>query len=243
VDKEWVFCVALTGVFLTALYVGRMLFLTFGGEYKGGEPVEHGASQPARDEEHAPTAHHSPGDPHESPALMVIPLVILAVMAAIAGFVNIDDDFTVLVTGWLPRETEELVTESGFEWWIAVVSGALGLFGLFVAWAIYSAHLVSSENIRRALGPVPHLLENKYYLDYLYEEILLKEVLLRSVSIIVDHFDRYVVDGLVNGVATAARRASDELRLAQIGQAQLYATVFLLGAVGAVAGILLVNPP
>ncbi len=243
VDKQWVFWIALAGVFMTALYVGRMLFMTFGGEYKGGEPIEHGGAQGDEDEEHAPTAHHSPATPHESPSLMLIPLVILAVMSVIAGLFNLDDDITHLVTGWLPEETEQLITESEFEWWIAIVSSAVGGAGLAVAWAIYGARLFSSDRIRRALGPIPQLFENKYYLDYLYEEIMLKEVLMRSIAFVVDLFDRYIVDGVVNGVAKVARWSSQELRPAQAGQAQLYGAVFVVGALAAVAGMLVVNPP
>jgi NADH-quinone oxidoreductase subunit L len=136
-----------------------------------------------------------------------------------------------------------LVTESDFSLWIAVVSTLVGLAGLGVAWAIYSARLLSSESIRSALGPVPKLLDNKYYLDYLYEEILVKEVLLRSIAFITDLWDRHVVDGVVNGVARAARFASNQARQTQAGQAQLYGAVMFIGVVGAIAGILVVNPP
>src|SRR3990170_558849 len=99
-DRPWVFWVALAGVFLTALYVGRMLFLTFGGEYKGGEPSEHGG-------EHA-------AQPHESPWVMLVPLVVLAALAATAGVVNVSDGLGDLLTGWLPAETVELQTEGDF---------------------------------------------------------------------------------------------------------------------------------
>ena len=106
-DRPWVFFVALAGVFLTALYVGRMLFMTFGGEYRGGELDAHGK----RDKRWR--------KPHESPPLMVVPLVVLAALAAVAGFANIDDGLATLIEGWVPHETEELVTHSGFSFWIA----------------------------------------------------------------------------------------------------------------------------
>jgi NADH-quinone oxidoreductase subunit L len=243
-DRQWVFWLALTGVFLTALYVGRMLFMTFGGEYRGGEPIEHGGVSPTGDgEEHSPTAHHGPSEPHESPPLMLIPLVVLAVMAVVAGFANIDHDMETLLAGWLPEHTHELVTESDFSWWIAIGSTLVGVAGLGVAWAIYGARLLSSDRIRSALQPFPQLLENKYYLDYLYEEIFVKEGLMRSIALVVDLWDRYVIDGLVNGVARAARWTSDQARQTQAGQAQLYGAAMFIGVVGAIAGILVVNPP
>jgi NADH-quinone oxidoreductase subunit L len=148
-----------------------------------------------------------------------------------------------MLTGWLPHETEELITESDFSWWIAIVSTAAGLAGLGVAWAIYSARMFSSESIRAAIRPFPQLLENKYYLDYLYEEIFVKEGLIRSIAFIVDLWDRYVVDGIVNGVGRAARWTSDQARQTQAGQAQLYGAAMFIGVVGAIAGILVVNPP
>jgi NADH-quinone oxidoreductase subunit L len=239
-DRPWVFWLALSGVFLTALYVGRMLFMTFGGEYRGGEPGEHGAGDV---QQHAAPARHGPSDPHESPPLMTVPLAVLAVMAVFAGFVNIDHGMESMLTGWLPHETEELITESDFSWWIAIVSTAAGLAGLGVAWAIYSARMFSSESIRAAIRPFPQLLENKYYLDYLYEEIFVKEGLIRSIAFIVDLWDRYVVDGIVNGVGRAARWTSDQARQTQAGQAQLYGAAMFIGVVGAIAGILVVNPP
>ncbi len=78
---------------------------------------------------------------------MLIPLVILAVLAAVAGFANIDDGFGKLVEGWLPTETEELVTQGGFQLWIALASGVVGLAGLGVAWLVYGLRLVSAERV------------------------------------------------------------------------------------------------
>jgi NADH-quinone oxidoreductase subunit L len=229
-DRPWVFVVALTGVFLTALYVGRMLFLTFGGEYKGGEEPEHG--------EHAAYT-----KPHESPPLMLIPLVILAVLAAVAGFANINDGFGELVEGWLPTETEELVTHGGFKWWIALTSGAVGLAGLGVAWLVYGLGVVRPERVRYIAEPLPEILENKYYLDALYEDVLVKRVLLGGTAWALSLWDKYVIDGIVNGVAKGAIWGAERVRLAQAGQAQLYASAMLIGVVGAIAGILIINPP
>jgi NADH-quinone oxidoreductase subunit L len=233
-DRQWVFWIALTGVFLTALYVGRMLILTFAGEYRGGEPSSHGDA-PA-------DARHGPATPHESPALILIPLVILAVLAAIAGFANINDDFTTLIDGWLPRETEELATHGDFKMWIALASTGAGLGGLLTAWLVYQVQVLKSEKIAAFLQPLPEILENKYYLDALYENAIVKGLLLGGVAYAVSLWDRYVVDGAVNGVGRLTRWTAEQGRLVQAGQVQLYATVAVLGVVGAIAGILVVNP-
>jgi NADH-quinone oxidoreductase subunit L len=231
-DMPWVFFVALAGVFLTALYVGRMLILTFEGDYRGGAQEE--------------DAHGGPhtGEPHESPPLMTYPLLVLAVLAFAAGFLNAPgvDWLGDIIEGWLPEESEELLTHSGFKVWIAAASVAVGLAGLGTAWAIYQAKWFEAERIRSMLGPIPALLENRYYLDTIYEDLFVKELVLGSARWGLALWDEYVIDGLVNGVATATGWASQQLRLAQAGQAQLYGGVMFLGTIAAVVGILVVNP-
>lgn len=233
-DRPWVFWVALVGVFLTATYVGRMLILTFAGEYRGGEPSAHGAA-PA-------DSHHGPSEPHESPPVMLWPLIALAVLAAVAGFANLGDDFTTLIDGWLPHDTEELVTHGGFKLWIALASTAAGLAGLGAAWLIYQVQAVKSERIAAFLQPLPEILENKYYLDALYEDAVVKGGVLGTIGLGVSLWDKYVVDGVVNGTGRLTRWTSGQMRNLQAGQAQLYATFVVLGVVGAIAGILVVNP-
>lgn len=228
-EKPLIFWTALAGVFLTAIYVGRMLFLTFGGEYKGGEPSEHG--------EEAGQA-----EPHESPWVMLLPLVILATLAATVGFVNIGGGLADVLEGWLPEKTHELVAKGDFVLWISVVSVALGLAGLGLAWVIYSLRAIRSEDVSRTLAPLQTLLDRKYYLDDLYEGVILNGVILRGIAALTDAWDRYVVDGAVNGVAALARDASQQLRLAQAGQTQVYGAAIFIGVVAAIAGILIVNP-
>jgi NADH-quinone oxidoreductase subunit L len=228
-DRQWVFWVALIGVFLTAVYVGRMLFMTFGGAYKGGEEDEHS--------EHGPR-----GQPHESPWIMLAPLVVLAVLAAVAGFVNIDDGLGTLIEGWLPHETEEFVTHGGFKLWIALASGAAGLAGLGVAWLVHGVRVFRSEQIQHILEPLPEILENKYYLDYLYEDLFVNRFLLGGTAWALSLWDTYVIDGIVNGVARATAWGAEQVRLAQAGQTQLYASAMVIGVVAAIAGILIIDP-
>jgi NADH-quinone oxidoreductase subunit L len=173
---------------------------------------------------------------------MLLPLLVLAVLAAVAGFANIGDDFTTLLSGWLPRETEELATEGDFKLWIAAASTAAGLAGLGVAWLVYQVQALKSEKIAAFLQPLPEILENKYYLDALYENVLVKGGLLGGIGLAVSLWDKYVIDGVVNGSGRLTRWTSEQIRAVQAGQVQLYATFVVLGVVGAIAGILVVNP-
>ncbi|KKK69666.1 hypothetical protein LCGC14_2931750, partial [marine sediment metagenome] len=223
-EKPLIFWTALAGVFLTAIYVGRMLFLTFGGEYKGGEPSEHG-----EEAGHGAQAGGRQAEPHESPWVMLLPLVILATLAATVGFVNIGGGLADVLEGWLPEKTHELVAKGDFVLWISVVSVALGLAGLGLAWVIYSLRAIRSEDVSRTLAPLQTLLDRKYYLDDLYEGVILNGVILRGIAALTDAWDRYVVDGAVNGVAALARDASQQLRLAQAGQTQVYGAAIFIG--------------
>lgn len=228
-DRQWVFWVALTGVFMTALYVGRMLILTFSGEYRGGEESEHGDG-------------HDVSKPHESPILMTAPLVVLAVLAATAGFVNIDGGMTTLIEGWLPEATEELVTQGSFELWIAAASTAAGAAGLTLAWAVYYAKIFDSKKIGAFLEPLPEVLAYKYYLDILYEDVLVKRGLIGGIAYVTSLWDKYVIDNAVNGVARVAGLSSEGLRQVQTGQVQVYGAAMFVGLLGAVAAILIINP-
>jgi NADH-quinone oxidoreductase subunit L len=241
-DKKWVFAIAMAGVYLTALYVGRMMIMTFWGEYRGGEVVE--------DEEHAGDAHppaggHGAGghhgEPHESPPLMTLPLIVLAVMAIGAGAFQLDHWLGHIIEGWVPEESHEHLNEGGFKMWIAVSSVALGFAGLGTAWLIYQVKVFDAAKISAFLEPLPEILDKKYYLDTLYQDVFVKLFLLGGVAWVLSLWDKYVVDGVVNGVGRAATWVSGQIRVAQTGQAQVYASVMLFGTIAAIVGILLVS--
>ena len=236
-EKPLIFWTALAGVFLTAVYVGRMLFLTFGGEYKGGEASEHGAEAGKNAQ-----ADDRPAEPHESPWVMLLPLVVLATLAATVGFVNIRGGMNDILEGWLPEETHELVAAGDFVLWISLVSVAVGLAGLGLAWAIYSRKVIRAEGVSRTLAPLQTLLDRKYYLDDLYETVIVKGLIMRGAAAALHAWDRYVIDGAVNGLASLMRLSSEKLRLAQAGQAQLYGAAIFIGVVALIAGVLIANP-
>jgi NADH-quinone oxidoreductase subunit L len=222
-DNVLLFAIAMAVVFMTAFYTFRMVFMTFEGEYKGGER--------AGDASHEPSEGH--GEPHESPWVMAAPLAILAVPAAIAGFINLPWGFggqlEHLLEGALPAAAADQLHHSAFSLPIAAASTALALAGIALAYAIYRAEAISAESLRRAFGPVHTLIENKYYVDRLYEDVIVRRGLYAFACAAGQWFDTHVVDAAVNGSATATRRLGDGLRWVQAGSFQAYGTVGFAG--------------
>ena len=233
--ERYLFYIALVTAGVTAFYVFRAVFLTFGGEYRGGGEPEVGAQHAAPS-----SAHDAHGGPHESPPVMTWPLIVLAVPAALAGFANIDKDVERLLLGALPAEVE--VEESKFRWGVAIVATMVPLAGIALAYAIYSAKAVSAAALARLFRPLHRLLENKYYLDVLYEEVIVGVLFYRFVGGALSAFDTVVVDGAVNGVGRGARGAASVLRYLQVGQFQAYGALAFSGVVFTAIVVLVLNP-
>jgi len=226
-DNRLLFAVAMAVVFMTAFYTFRAIFLAFEGDYQGGEPSEHAAAADPHD------AHA--GRPHESPWVMALPLLILAVPATLAGFVNFPAHATEglahLLEGALPDSSAQALSHEGFSWGIAVASTALALGGIALAWAVYRAKLVTAESLQRAWGPVHTLVARKYYMDDLYEGLVVRDVLYNFVTAAGQWFDTHVIDAAVDGAGAVTRRTGDALRWVQSGQFQAYGTVGFAGLV------------
>ena len=178
--------------FLTAAYMGRAYWMTFLGKYRG----------------HA--------EPHESPRIMTVPLIILAACAVILGFFNFPKSFFGLK---LPSNTVTrfehyveptfafpAIEHAPFTPWLAVVSTILAASGFFLAWQYYAKNrgphgLTSRSRLARS-GYV--FLENKYYLDAIYTDGIAaatKGPIARAAGWV----NQNVIDGAVNGVGRGAR--------------------------------------
>jgi NADH:ubiquinone oxidoreductase subunit 5 (subunit L)/multisubunit Na+/H+ antiporter MnhA subunit len=243
-DDRLLFFVAMAVVFMTAFYSFRAVFLTFHGDYRGGAVSEHGeAGGEARPASDVPAEDAHPGTPHESPPVMALPLLLLAVPAVLAGMVNLPldgaDRLANLLEGALPDASEELLHHAEFSWPIAIASSVLALSGIALALAIYEAKVISAQSLRQAFGPLHTLLSRKYYLDELYEGVVVREGLYRRVTRAAQWVDTNIIDGAVNGAASLTRRASDTLRWVQSGSVQAYGTVGFGGLVLASALMLL----
>jgi len=211
-EYTWpLFVLAIITVFMTAFYMFRVIFMTFGGEYRGGEQG-HGA--------------HAHGTPHESPLVMLFPMVILALFALGSGWAFWGGGAFEFLTeghhhlhGFFEVLTEPLV----------LISLAVGIAGIILAYAMYSAKWISPERIGQAFAPVYNLFSRKYYFDELYERIFVVRVLYDSLFRLIELFDIYVVDGTVNGVAKVTVVSSSIVRRVQTGQLQSYGLAIVLG--------------
>jgi len=231
-DNRGLWAMGLAVAFMTAFYMFRAIFLTFFGEYKGGEPVDH------HDEDSH--FHGDPAHPHESPWAMALPLVLLSVPAIAAGWLAYDHTFADFINHALPELPHH--EGSSFEIGIAITSTIVALAGIGAAYAIYMKQWVTSESIRSTFAPLAIVFENKYYLDKLYEDLFVTRIFQRGWNRLLELNDRYVFDGIVNGSARVARDASSRLRTIQTGQIQSYGLGIAAGVVVIVLAVYAANP-
>ena len=218
------FALVMITVFLTAFYIFRVIFLTFGGEYKGGAPDEHG---------------HAHTHLHESPMVMVLPMVVLAGLAIFSGFWNVGGGFNAFMG---EGETQSFIqglfgifTHSA----LPGISLLVALFGIFGAYAIYGAKWVSNESIGRAFKPIYNLFYRKYFMDELYENVIVRKLLLGGIFNGLQKVDVYGVDGIVNGAAKGTALSGRAIRQIQSGRVQAYAMVIGIGVI-AIALVILI---
>lgn len=192
----WMYWVATATAGMTAFYVFRALFVTFFGEYRG----------------HA--------HPHESPPSMTLPLIGLAVLSTVGGFLNV------------PHFLEAMfpLAEGGHDAVLVYIALGTGLSGIALAYVFYVVNPRIPESIANGLGAVYRLVVNKFYVDEIYDFLVVRPVLTSSRDVFWA-MDRVVVDGAVNGVASQARAVGRVLRGWQTGSIRTYASWIAIGSV------------
>jgi NADH-quinone oxidoreductase subunit L len=254
---------ALTAL-LTAVYMTRMMWLTFFGQERFGQP-HHDHSDDHAEHTEAEHSHPAHGKPHESPAVMWVPLAVLAVLSFIGGWVGVPaalggsnhfehflehtiaeaQPFGQAVTashrevaaaegrGAATRETvpvsethaaakSEEPHDTKTELSLTGLSIVLGLLGIGIGYAVFS---------RNPLRRMPKLLEEKYYVDEIYEASVIQPIEHLSRDGLWKVVDVKIIDGFVNGVARLFGGISGILRYTQTGFARSYAAIILLGAI------------
>ncbi|HMK28246.1 MAG TPA: NADH-quinone oxidoreductase subunit L, partial [Terriglobales bacterium] len=210
------------GVFtalLTSFYMFRLLFMTFWGEYRGvGAEDDHGGHRHGGHE-------HGHGMPHESPMAMLVPLMILAVLSVIGGWVwfgGLFEHFMAPVFGGEAAAAPEAVSK-GLEYTLMGVSTIAAFLGWFLAWLLYVRSPELPQKIADGLGGFYEAVVNKYYVDELYATLFVKPLVDGSTRILWHGVDQGVIDAAVNDTAQGARHVSDAARHMQSGNLRSYA--------------------
>lgn len=164
---------------------------------------------------HTPDYHHAP---HESPATMTIPLILLAVASVFAGFVPFHD----LVTS----DGNPLHTE--FHWMIAIPSILIAVVGISVAYVLYAKKNSKPESIATSLKGLYTMAYHKFYIDEIYLFITHK-VIFNFISRPVAWFDRHIVDGTMNLIGNTTVYFSGAIKKMQSGHVQWYIWYFTSG--------------
>jgi len=236
---------------LTATYMFRLVYLTFHGERRHDAPAAGGHAADA----HGHGAHdaaHGGGHLHDAPPAMALALIVLAIGSVAAGWVGIPH----AVGGhnqlhaWLepvfeaeiePGGAGEAVTEAaaegeeaehaGLELGLMVASSAVALSGIAFAWFVWIRRRRVADNMVAEFPGLHRLLLNKYYVDELYDAAVVRPIETASREGLWRAFDVGVIDGAVNGVATAVGAGSSVLRRLQTGSVRSYAGSLLFGVI------------
>jgi len=218
---------------MTAFYMFRLCFMAFLGSFRGDRE----------------TWHHA----HESPPVMTIPMVILAVLSVIGGYVGIPHvlgghnyfhEFLAPVFGeapkvehvslvplaWAGGHAAEVGSEAVLELTLMVLSVAMAVFGILLAWVFYLKRPEVPQKLAEAYPRAYRVLWNKYYVDEIYGALFVDGT--RNFGTVLWHnFDEAVIDRTVNWIGALMRVMGAGLRLFQTGFIRDYALGILLGAI------------
>ncbi|MFZ0582350.1 MAG: NADH-quinone oxidoreductase subunit L [Candidatus Acidiferrales bacterium] len=225
----WLWLLGLLGAGLTSFYMFRLIFLTFFGKPRYDEHKVH---------------------VHESPKSMTVPLILLAILSIIGGWVAAPhlvggtDYFEKFLhpvfTAYAPAsalaaEGATEASESGGILLLHALTGwpvIIALLGLLIAWWFYIKNPDTPKKLAQSLRGPYTLILHKYYVDELYNAAIVQPLLWISTNVLWHVVDEGLIDGTVNGTARVARESGAHLREIQSGNARTYASWVVIGAVG-----------
>lgn len=218
----------LVGAGLTAFYMFRLLSLTFDGE-KRWDAEKH---------------------PHEAPRTMTVPLIILAVLSVIGGFVGVPASLGGgnAIEHWLDPVFERAYMKMPggehesvlVEYLLMALSVGVAVVGIYIARAWYTRKSDAPEKFSARFARLYRILLNKYYVDEVYDAAIVTPIVKGSEKLLWKGIDVGVIDWSVNAIAALFGFFSRTFRVVQTGVAQSYVFVFVIGVI-AVLGWLLVK--
>jgi NADH-quinone oxidoreductase subunit L len=213
--------VGITTAFITSFYMFRLWFMTFFGPYRGAPSAGHGHGEA-----------HDHATPHESPAVMIVPLAILAVLSIVGGFVGIGGRFEHFLAPVFHSAAGETMPEAPgrAETVLMILSVLAAVLGALLARFLYFQRPELPDRIAARLGNFYRAVANKYYVDELYAILFVRPVVDGSTNILWRKMDQGVIDTSINDAAESARDVSDSIRQMQSGNLRSYAGWVAAGA-------------
>jgi NADH-quinone oxidoreductase subunit L len=198
--------------------------MTFGGQSRAHTHQAHSAG-------HAKS--------HESPAVMIVPMFILGILAVVSGFWNVTGGFNAFMGEG--GETHSFVSGLFGVFahplpWIALL---VACAGIALAALMYNTRLLSPEKFGKLFQPLYKVFLNKYWMDNLYEKIFVNNILLNKLFAGFQWIDTQVVDGVANGAGGVTLAGGKALRRAQTGQLQVYGLTIAIGIIAIIVCVLI----
>jgi NADH-quinone oxidoreductase subunit L len=210
------FWMSLVTAGLTAFYTFRAVFMTFTGPIRVPEEAGHHA--------------------HESPPVMALPLIILAVPSAIAGWWLFSSQWLAHFLTATPSFSAPAVTATAvphaFHMDLAIQGTLAAAIGIVIAAIGHLGRRSDGPQMERFLGPLQTFFANRCYIDQLYAGLIVRP--LEGLALLAALFDRFVIDGLVNGVARLPAALGGVVRRLQTGLLQRYALAGVMGVLAIV---------
>jgi NADH-quinone oxidoreductase subunit L len=256
---------------ITSFYMFRLYFMTFLGQLRLGQvdvgkeahaaaaPAQAGHTTAAHAHGHADEQAHGYGGVHESPWVMIGPLMVLALGSVVAGWVGVPafmggsnrfEKFLAPVTKTEASASatamervseaaghpgEEQKENPSLEWLLAGTSVAAAAIGLFVAWLLYYKRPDLPDRITAKIHGIYLTVLHKYYVDEGYGLVFVKPLLAISTVVFWRGVDQGIIDGLVNGAGETSKGIGNELRRMQSGNIRSYAAWVAVGGAAVLA--------
>jgi len=236
---------------MTAFYMFRLWFMTFFGEYRGKLAADSGHGHDSHD------AHgeHAHAGPHESPMVMVVPLMILAFLSFVGGWIGVppalggsdhfDHFLEPVFTAYAPggagspaataEESGGQHDERGMEFLMMGISVAAATIGFLGAWYLYFKRTDLPAKMAKAAGGLYTFVLDKYKVDEFYGAAIIQPIILISTNVLWKGVDAAVIDGALNESAAGAKDISDGVRHMQSGNIRSYAGWVAFGAAVVIA--------
>src|SRR5229473_4340820 len=225
----WLWLLGLVTAGLTSFYMFRLIFVTF-----------HGESRVASEKEH-----HI----HESPPVMTIPLIVLAVVSIIGGWVELPEGMiwggafsrflaplvAGPVTGLMARPAAMAGSNLSPSLVLSAVATLTAIIGIGIAWIFYIQVPALAGQFAESMRALYNVLRRKYYIDELYDLIVSRPLFFISTYVLHRGVDVMVIDGIADGLGLRVEESGEAVRKVESGNVQHYAFVYLLGALAVAA--------